>query len=344
MHNVLFSANAVNGCDIISITTQGQFDNLKTNFKKFTIIQIRLNRNKIQKAFDISKVYHNAIIEIHTDDISVVDRSYNTDGNTIYNYGVNNDISVKSGTLFVYSSGNVVTANNIAKVITRGLGNQIDVYGSNEVISKGSVINIRCGNNSDSCMIFAFDNTIIRTVYKYTNFTAKLYNTSTIHNNSGVCNIELYDYATAFLSVKPATLKKASTAHTVFVSYDKGVEGWLKRNQVKVTKGFVTIYKRVSVGFKTQENTQRETFWKVGSTVIIGTWDPYVQECGPGKFHGCAAPYLCDKYREKPSDRYIAIRVNVKDMYAWNGGAFTDKIAFRKGKVLYECDRFGKKV
>ena len=32
------------------------------------------------------------------------------------------------------------------------------------------------------------------------------------------------------------------------------------------------------------------------------------------------------------------------DLYAWDGGDYPHKIAFRKGTVLYQCDRYGKQI
>jgi len=37
--------------------------------------------------------------------------------------------------------------------------------------------------------------------------------------------------------------------------------------------------------------------------------------------------------------------VNKSDMYVWpNAANYPHKVAFRKGKVMYECDKMGKKL
>src|SRR3990167_2255941 len=65
-------------------------------------------------------------------------------------------------------------------------------------------------------------------------------------------------------------------------------------------------------------------------------------ECGEGKFHACSRPYFCDEFRNNNGDKYIAIEIKKDDLYAWPNPVYPHKIAFREGKVLYECDKFGK--
>lgn len=101
--------------------------------------------------------------------------------------------------------------------------------------------------------------------------------------------------------------------------------------------------KRVSKDFKTQEQTANETLWTIGETLTHLKWEPKAHECGAGKFHACAHPIHCDKYRTETGDRYIAIKVALKDTYVWKNGEHPNKIAFRNGTVLHECDVNGKK-
>lgn len=105
------------------------------------------------------------------------------------------------------------------------------------------------------------------------------------------------------------------------------------------------LYKRVSADFKTQENTENETLWAVGSTVTHLAWNPKSQECGESKFHACSRPYFCDEFRNLKDDRYIAVEIALEDLHEWTDlPQYPHKIAFRSGKVLYECDRIGKQV
>jgi hypothetical protein len=121
-------------------------------------------------------------------------------------------------------------------------------------------------------------------------------------------------------------------------------QGWFERNNI-AKKEKVILYKRVSEDFKTQENTSNETLWTIGSIVEHSAWNPKDNECGEGKFHACSRPYFCDEFRNQPEDRYIAIQIFRGDLFEWkNNPEYLYKIGFRKGTVIYECDRYGKKI
>jgi len=119
---------------------------------------------------------------------------------------------------------------------------------------------------------------------------------------------------------------------------------YLQREGIPIKNNKVILYKRVSSDFRTQENTQNETKWKIGSTVVHPAWQPDVTECGDGKFHACSKPYFCDEFRQKPGDKYLAIQACVGDLHEWPNPSYPHKIAFRKGKVLYECDKLGRNL
>lgn len=119
-------------------------------------------------------------------------------------------------------------------------------------------------------------------------------------------------------------------------------EKYLDREGIPVIDGKATLFKRVSADFKTQEGTQNETLWLVGSTVTHPNWQPETDECGAGKFHACSRPYFADEFRTIRGDRYIAIEVDVADLYEWPTPQYPHKIAFRSGRVVAEVDRLGK--
>jgi hypothetical protein len=74
-------------------------------------------------------------------------------------------------------------------------------------------------------------------------------------------------------------------------------------------------------------------------------WSPKDEECGGGKYHAVFEPGYADQYRGKADDRYVAIWIAVKDLYTWpTNPDYPGKIAFREGKVMYECDRDGKQI
>ena len=118
---------------------------------------------------------------------------------------------------------------------------------------------------------------------------------------------------------------------------------WFTHNGVKKAKT-VMLYKRVSHDFKTQEGTKNETLWVVGSTVTHPAWRPKDEECGEGKFHACSRAFFADEFRDTTGDKYVAIEVASRDLYAWPKPTYPHKIAFRAGKVLHQCDRMGNKM
>lgn len=136
---------------------------------------------------------------------------------------------------------------------------------------------------------------------------------------------------------------KFKKSKNVKVQWIKPV-GWFENNGVE-KKSKVILYKRVSKDFKTQEETPNETLWVIGSTVDHPSWNPSSGECGEGKFHACSKPYFCDEFRnEKQDDKYIAIQINLQDLYEWKNPQYPHKIAFKKGKILYEVNKWGEKI
>ena len=152
---------------------------------------------------------------------------------------------------------------------------------------------------------------------------------------------KLFGYATIAI---PFNLKaKITAAKTACVRRVKQIDDWFELNGIEKQKEII-LYKRVSSDFKTQEGTENETEWKIGSTLIHPSYQPETDECGKGKFHACSRPYFCDEFRDAPKDRYIALAVKLSDTYAWPKPQYPHKIGFGRGKVLYECDRFGEKI
>ena len=154
----------------------------------------------------------------------------------------------------------------------------------------------------------------------------------------------LHGFSVAFLPVSihlNVNIKKESE-HAV-IQKIKPLD-WFESNGVRKKKT-ITLYKRVSKDFKTQEGTKNETVWKIGKTLTHKNWKPEDSECGEGKFHACSKPYFCDEFRNERDDVYVAIAVKLEDTYAWKDNvSYPHKIAFRKGKVLCKVNRFGKKV
>jgi len=163
---------------------------------------------------------------------------------------------------------------------------------------------------------------------------------TTTHHHSEITP-KLHGQAVCF--VYPGFTSPAPLEGFTIIQVQKlgGTNGWLEREAVLETDGSVILYKRVSGDFLTQENTPQETKWGIGSTVTHPAWSPADQECGPGKYHACSQPYFCDEFRSGDGDKYIAVKIRVADLHAWDNPAYPHKIAFREGVVLHECDRWG---
>jgi hypothetical protein len=159
---------------------------------------------------------------------------------------------------------------------------------------------------------------------------------------SDVATVTLFAFAVAFAMVRAKIQKKAKTVTIITPKMKEGLEGWLENNAVEGS-GKITLFKRVSRDFKTQENTERETLWAIGTTLKHPKPNLTGAECGGGKFHFCSRPYFCDQFRSTKGDRYIAVEVPRESLYAWPNPEYPYKIGGIEATVLYEVDRLGRK-
>ena len=166
-----------------------------------------------------------------------------------------------------------------------------------------------------------------------------------VHVYSSFSVIDLFSFAVAILLVATAKVaSKSPTATIVQPSTPLGTTGWLEAHAIEPAEK-VVLYKRVSRDWKTQENTPNETVWKPGGTLEHPRWAPDKEECGSGKFHAVARPYFADEFRSTAKDRYVAIEIAIIDLHTWDSSPeYPHKVAFRKGTVLYEVDRFGNRL
>jgi hypothetical protein len=186
------------------------------------------------------------------------------------------------------------------------------------------------------------------TVTAYDNSTVTAWDKVVVSLHSPSSTVTLHDFSVCFNEAKGKVLNKSkSTSTEVIPTRPKTVDEWIEGQglkHIKDNRDYVVVYKRVSSDFKTQENSPNETLWSIGTTLQHPNWNLSSGECGEGKFHACSRPYFCDEFRSVPSDKYIAIKVNKADMYVWPNAKYPHKVAFRKGKVMYECNKTGKKV
>jgi hypothetical protein len=165
-----------------------------------------------------------------------------------------------------------------------------------------------------------------------------------VHIHSSLSIIELFGFAAAWLIAKAKVKKNGKNCRVIEPKIKGGTRGWMEAEAINPDGGKVVLFKRVSNDWKTQEGTANETGWAVGMFIEHPAWNPTTQEFGPGKYHACSRAYFCDEFRSKRGDRYVAIEVAVKDLYAWPGASYPHKVAFRAGRVLHECDRLGAKI
>jgi len=170
---------------------------------------------------------------------------------------------------------------------------------------------------------------------------------TTVFVNSNDVTIErAFDYSLIVLeNCNPSVLKKDKTVKIIKRPQKidaMTLKKWIKKYKVLDKGKKLILYKLVSQNFKTQEGTENETSWEVGKVVEHSNWTPENSECGGGKFHAVPQPFWADQFGWEKDDKYIAIGIEKKDCYLWKKDpSYPFKIAFRKGEVLYECDRWG---
>jgi hypothetical protein len=172
------------------------------------------------------------------------------------------------------------------------------------------------------------------------------WDSSAIHVKSDYSTVDLFSFAVAILVAANGSRVRAKSKTATIVrppERSPGIEGWLEDNAIEPADK-VVLYKRVSGHLKTQEGMSNETAWLIGRAIEHPSWNPDEAECGSGKFHAVSRPFFGNEFRSEAGDRYIAIEVAIVDMHAWPTPKYPHKIAFRRGTVLYECDRYGKRI
>ena len=215
----------------------------------------------------------------------------------------------------------------------------VEAWGNSSVVAWGNSSVVARGNSS----VEAWGNS---SVEAWENSSVVARGNSVVRLFHAIKKVALHGFSICF---KPISLKFKLEINSKHVHVQEYQDlGWFERNGVE-EKTKVILFKKVSHDFKTQENTENETLWKVGSTVEHKAWDPEKEECGPGKFHACSRPYFCDEFRNEKGDLkgdlYIAIEIKKADLFEWKKNpGYPHKIGFRKGKVLFQCDKYGKEV
>ncbi len=240
-----------------------------------------------------------------------------------------------------------VEARENSSVEARG-NSSVEARGNSSVVAWGNSSVVAWENSSvearENSYVVARENSYV--VARENSYVVARENSSVVawgnvgvHLFSDYATVVLFMFSVCWKLAKGKITKESDNATIITPKYTN----WFDTNGIEKTKA-VTLYKRVSKDFKTQEGTPNETLWSIGSTLEHPNWNPKDDECGEGKYHACSRPFFCDEFRSEKDDKYIALEVALADTYEWKNPSYPHKIAFRKGTVLYQCNKMGNKI
>jgi hypothetical protein len=294
----------------IIVTTQAEFDALPNAFAELTRIYVK--NDPAAGRLVVNKAWGNSSVEAWGNS------SVEAWGNSSVEARENSSVEAwENSSVEAWGNSSVVARENSS---VEAWGNSsVEAWGNSSVVARGNSSVEAWGNSS----VVAWGNVVVRIFSK-------------------IAKAALHEFSVAFLPVTINLNIEVNSKHA-HVQHIEDL-GWFERNAVNKTKKII-LYKRVSATYQTQENTKNETTWLVGSVVTHPNWAPINSECGGGKFHACSRPYFCDEFRSTVGDKYIAVEIAADDLHEWTDDPqYPHKIGFRAGKVLYECDRFGRAV
>jgi hypothetical protein len=326
---------------VILVKTQAELDALPKSFDEFTYIHINSEKG-------------NRILVVARGNSSVVARensSVSARGNSSVVAWDNSSVEAWENSSVVARGNSSVVARENSSVSARG-NSSVSAWDNSSVSARWNSSVVAWDNSSveaweNSSVVARGNSSVVArensSVSAWENSSVEAWGNCGVHVFSDTSRITIYMYAVVWLLAKAKIIKKSKTTTIIRPINKEGVDAWLECHGIKPNKN-VTLYKRVSSEFKTQENTENETVWTIGKELNHPSWNPKESECGKGKYHACPKPYFADEFRKIKEDRYIAINIKKEDLYAWPNGEFPHKISFKGGKVLYECDRFGKEA
>ncbi len=326
--------------NIIKITTQAEWDTLPDKFNEFTEIQI-YGKIEIKTARDNSQV-------TAWDNSQVTAR----DNSQVTAWDNSQVTAWDDSQVTVWNSSQVTALGNSR--VTAWENNRVTAWGNSQVtVRDNSQVTARDNSQVtawDNSQVTAWDDSQVTAwgnsqVTAWGNSQVTAQGNVALHNHSEWTTLILFGFSVCWLikTTKKITRKNKS-ALVIEPKKPQTTNEWLKTQGINKNGDKIILFKRVSEDFKTQETTPNETTWKINETITHQNWSPKQKECGEGKFHACSYPYFCDKFRDKKNDKYIAIEILIKDLFVWKNPKYPYKIAFRKGKVLYECNTFGQKI
>jgi hypothetical protein len=307
----------------IIVTTQAELDALPATFDEYTQIIIKGGTPDNRIIINVNR-NNSSVVALYNSSVVAWDNS------SVVAYNNSNVEAWENSNVVAQDNSSVVARDN-SSVVARD-NSSVEAWRNSSVVAR------------DNSSVVAWNNS---SVVAWGNSSVEAWDNVGIHLHSNNSNVVLFDSSVCWVLEKGKVQQKSKNATIIIpkLSIDNNDE-WFENEAVENTDNNVVLFKRVSADFKTQEGTPNETVWTVGETITHNNWNPTNSECGAGKFHACSRPHFCDEFRSNKDDKYVAIKINVKDLHAWTGKdvQFTHKIAFRTGKVLYECDKIGKQV
>jgi hypothetical protein len=170
---------------------------------------------------------------------------------------------------------------------------------------------------------------------------------------SGSAQVRAYDSAQVEASQYVAVTrmsKRAKVTGGVVIELPRidSPQAWLDYHGVEAKRGVVTLYKAVDDewhtrgGYRLPDGTHCS--YAPGTKPKAADFDPAPRDCGRG-LHGCAQPFVAERYVSFTPAHYVAIPVRVKDLGRPDPDGDTDKIRFRcAAKPVYEVDIDGNPV
>ena len=338
----------------ITIKTQQELDALPSGgFTEYTRIYIK--NDSTQGKIVVRQSWGNSSVEAWGNSSVVASGNSSVEawGNSsVVAWGNSSVVASGNSSVRAWENSSVVASGNSSvrawensSVVARG-NSSVEAWGNSSVVARENSSVVARGNSSvvawGNSSVVAWGNS---SVVARENSSVEAWENSGVHVHNVDVTVVLYMFAVCWALVKAKITKKAKTATVIRPKAYKGTKGWLEAQGIKQEKDAVTLYKRVSADLKTQEGTPNETFWEIGKTLEHSAWSPTEAECGAGKFHACSRPYFCDEFRSIHGDKYLAIKIQLNDLFSWDVNAkYPHKIAFRKGTVLYVCDKMGKPI
>lgn len=267
----------------------------------------------------------------------------------IFNNGGNVTINNKMPLLSVER----LTFNNTKDVSFQNL---LGIKSETEVLfnNKGNVNidNVKClkgrltfKNNGD---IYSKDLTEIETPTLVTFENGKSINLSSLKANDRIAKFNLSSGGDIILADNKNILANAKNNSVGYIKSDNETlysnSSYIKRYNIPVINGKIILYKAVDKIKRTAAYDKINTIWRIGETIEHPIWNPYDNEIGKGKYVASISPKSFFELTKSKRLTYIAIEIDVLDLYEYPFGKHPQFIGFRKGKVLYEVDKEKNKI